>query len=332
MSWVIEALTHKGLGNAGLRSDMNEEVTDPIVMEALEWFVRMRDDKVTAADRQALEEWLARDDAHLAAWNHAQALWARFDIMQPEFDRMRRGRPLLSRRNFVLGSVAIVGGLGGLYALNQRGFFAEYKTDIGERRTIGLPDGSTVELGSYSALSTHFSETERRVELYRGEGFFDVSRDPARSFLVDAGGGNTRALGTKFDVKFVDDLVTVAVSEHAVQVQEDGFSNLRLEEGWQVSYGRNGLGQPTEASLDTVEAWRSDRIIFQDVPLRRVLAELERYRRGRIILMDSSIGDIPVTAIFETARTESALQTIADTLGIRLLNAANYVTLVYRSG
>ncbi|NLS18615.1 FecR family protein [Rhizobium sp. P40RR-XXII] len=311
---------------------MNEDATDPIVMEALEWFVRMRDDKVTGADRQAFEAWLTANEAHAAAWKHAQTLWARFDIMQPEFDRMRRGRPLLSRRNFILGSVAVIGGLGGLYAINQPGLFAEYKTDIGERMTIGLPDDSTVELGSYSALSAHFSETERRVELYRGEGFFDVSRDPARPFLVDAGGGSTRTLGTKFDVKFVDDLVTVAVSEHAVQVQGGSFSNLRLEEGWQVSYGRNGLGQPTEASLDTVQAWRSDRIIFQDVPLRRVLAELERYRRGRIILMDSSIGDIPVTAIFETARTESALETIADTLGIRLLSAANYVTLVYRAG
>ena len=311
---------------------MNEDATDPTIMEALEWFVRMRDDKVTAAERQAFEAWLAADEAHAEAWKHAQALWARFDIMQPEFDRLRRGPPLLSRRNFILGSVAMIGGLGGLFAIDQTGLFAEHKTDIGERRTISLPDGSTVELGSYSALSTHFSEMERRVELYRGEGFFDVSHDPARAFLVSAGDGTTQALGTKFDIKFVDDLVTVAVSEHAVQVQGRRFSNLRLEEGWQVSYGRDGLGQPTEASLDTVEAWRSDRIIFQDVPLRRVLAELERYRRGRIILMDSSIGDIPVTAIFQTARTESALQTIADTLGVRLLKAANYVTLVYRAG
>lgn len=310
---------------------MNEDATDPIVMEALEWFVRMRDDKVSKADRRAFDAWLAADEAHVAAWKYAEALWARFDIVQPEFDRLRRGRPLLSRRNLILGSAVLVGGLGGLYAISQPGLFAEYKTDIGERRTIALPDGSTVELGSYSALSTHFSETERRISLYRGEGFFEVSPDPARAFLVDAGGGTTRALGTKFDVKFVDDLVTVTVSEHAVQVQGD-FSNLRLEEGWQVSYGRDGLGQPAQASLDTAEAWRSDRIIFQDVPLRRVLAELERYRRGRIILMNDSIGNIPVTAIFETTRTDNALQTIADTLGIRLLNAANYVTLVYRAG
>ncbi|MFT3998824.1 MAG: FecR family protein [Rhizobium sp.] len=311
---------------------MSEDTTDPIVMEALEWFVRMRDDQVTAADRQAFEAWLAADASHVTAFEHAQALWARFDIMQPEFDRLRRGPPLLSRRGLMLSAVALLGGSAGLYALRRPDLFAEYTTDVGERRTIRLQDGSSVELGSYSALSTFFTETERRIELYRGEGFFDVSPDEKRAFRVNAGGGTTRALGTKFDLKFVDELVTVAVTEHAVQVETEGLSSLRLDEGWQVSYGRSGLGQPIEASLDTVEAWRSDRIIFQDVPLRRVLAELERYRRGRIILMSDGIGDIPVTAIFETKHTENALQTIADTLGIRLLSAANYVTLVYRAG
>jgi len=264
---------------------MSEDATDPIVMEALEWFVRMRDEKVTAADRQAFEAWLAADDAHAAAWKHAKALWARFDIMQPEFDRLRRGRSLLSRRNVMLGTIALIGGAGSLYALSQPGLFAEYTTDIGERRTIRLQDGSSIELGSYSALSTFFTGTERRIELYRGEGFFDVSPDPKRAFLVQAGGGTTRALGTKFDLKFVEDIVTVAVSEHAVQVQTESLANLQLEEGGQVSYGGGRLGEPIQASLDTVEAWRSDRIVFQDVPLRRVLAELERYRRGRIILM-----------------------------------------------
>lgn len=311
---------------------MNDDATDPTVMEALEWFVRLRDDKVSAADRQAFDIWIAADDSHAEALKHAQALWARFDIMQPEFDRMRRARSGITRRNLIMGSVAIFGGLGGLYALNQPGLYAQYKTDIGERRTIGLPDGTTIELGSYSALSTRFSEAERRIELYRGEGFFDVSPDPARPFLVHAGNGTSRALGTKFDVKFVDDLVTVAVSEHAVQVHGENLSNVRVDEGWQVNYGRSGLGQPVQASLDTVEAWRSDRIIFQDVPLRRVLAELERYRRGRIVLMSEAIGDIPVTAIFETSRADSALRTIADTLNIRLMDATNYVTLVYRAG
>lgn len=311
---------------------MRDEATDPIVMEALEWFVRMRDDKATAADRQAFEAWLATDETHAAAWEHAEALWRRLDIAQPEFDRIRRSPSILSRRNFMFGSVAVLGGLGGLFAYHRADLFAQYATDIGERRTFTLPDGSSVELGSYSALSTRFSESERHVDLFRGEGFFDAVSDQRRPFVVHAAGGATQALGTKFDVKYVEDIVTVAVNEHAVNVRTSGFPDVQLDEGWQVSYGRDGVGTPVQANFDTVEAWRRDRIVFQDVPLRRVLAELERYRRGKIVLTDSSVGNIPVTAIFNTKQADSALQTIADTLPIRVFNAAGYVAIVYPAG
>jgi transmembrane sensor len=78
-----------------------------------------------------------------------------------------------------------------------------------------------------------------------------------------------------------------------------------------------------------VAAWRRDRIVFEDTPLRRVLAELERYRRGRIILTSDRIGSIPVTAVFDTRQTEAALQTIAETLPIRIFHATGYVAFVY---
>jgi transmembrane sensor len=311
---------------------MREEATDPIVMEALEWSVRMRDDKATAADHEAFEAWLAADETHAAAWDHVEALWKRFDIAQPEFDRLRRPRTLLNRRNFLAGSAAIVVGAGGLYAIERPDLFANYVTGVAERKTFVLPDGSTVELGSYSALSANFTDDARRVDLYRGEGFFTVAADPRRPFAVHAADGVTQALGTRFDVKYLDDLVTIAVNEHAVNVHSGQFTDERVEEGWQVSYGSDGLGKPSQANFDAVEAWRRDRIVFQDAPLRRVLAELERYRRGRIILMDSSIGDIPVTAIFDAKQADGALRTIADTLQIRVFHAIGSVAIVYPAG
>ncbi len=311
---------------------MKDEATDPTTMEALEWLVRLRDDKVTAADKRAFEAWLAADAAHAAAWERAEALWKRLDIAQPEFDRIRRSEAFFSRRNFMFGSVLALAGAGGLYVYRRPDLFAQYKTDIGERRTIALPDGSTVELGSYSALSTRFTENRRHINLFRGEGFFDVAPDARRPFLVHAGNGSSQALGTKFDVKYVDDIVTVAVNEHAVKVRAAGSPSVKLDQGWEVSYGRNGVGTPVQADFDAVEAWRQDRIVFQDVPLRRVLAELERYRRGRIVLMDSGIGDIPVTAIFDARQADSALQTIADTLPIRVIDASGYMAIVYPAG
>ena len=307
---------------------MEDESIDPVVLEALEWFVRMRDDKTTAEDRRSFEAWLAEDPAHAAALAHAETLWQRLDIVKPELERLRRSQSVFSRRNVILGSAAVLIGTSAIYLRSRDDLFADHTTDVGERRTISLEDGSSVELGSYSALSVDFVPTHRRVRLHRGQAFFETVADTARPFLVDAANGTMQALGTRFDVKFVDDLVTVVVSEHAVLVR-GAFPAVTVEQGWQVSFGKGGDAALTRANLATAEAWRRDQIIFQDMPLRLVLAEIERYRRGRIVLMDDSLGAIPVTAIFSAKQPENALQALTDMLPIRLFRAGPLLTIVY---
>ena len=308
---------------------MRESQTDPTVLEALEWFVRMRDEKISDADRCAFQAWLDESEANVAAWERAEALWERFDIVQPEIQRIRRSQSLLNRRAVLFGGLVALTGAAGAYVVNRPDLFADYVTDVGERRTFKLLDGSMVELGSYSALSANFTEGSRQLFLYRGQAFFDVAA-AENPFIVNVAGGATQALGTRFDLKYVDDQVTVTVSEHAVSVRMGVSPALTVKQGWQVAYGSgSGLGQVTQADLASAEAWRRDRIVFQDVPLRRVLVELERYRRGRIVLMDKSLGDTPVTAIFDARQVDGALQTIADTLPIRLLHATRYMTIVY---
>lgn len=307
---------------------MGKHTTDPILLEALEWLVRLRD--AQAGDRSAFETWLGQGDAQVAAWSEAQALWTRFDIVQPEIERFRpQHRTGLSRRNVLLGCGAALVGAGALHLAGRGDLFADVTTDVGERRSWTFADGSAVELGSHSALSVDFSSSLRRVRLHRGEGFFDVADDPARPFAVTAADGTTTALGTKFDVKYVDELVTVTASEHGVMVRVGAARAVEVRQGWQVSYGRGEVSGVTRADLASVGAWRQDRIVFQDVPLRRVLAELERYRRGRIILMSESAGSIPVTAVFNTTQPDDALGTIASTLPIRISYATNYLALVH---
>jgi len=309
---------------------MPDETTDPKIREALEWFVRMRDDKASPADRQAFEAWLNEDEQNPAALAQAEALWKRFDIVQPEIEQFRRSRTQRTRRGVLLGCAGMLVGASGLYLMNRPDLFADHITDVGERRTVTLADGSMIELGSYSALSVNFSMAARQIVVHRGEALFDVATDAARPFVVEAGDGTAQALGTRFDLKYVDDLVTVAVDKHAVLVRTGARPSTRIDEGWQASYIRGGALSPiTQADLETTLAWRQDRIIFQDVPLRRVLSELERYRRGRIVLMDSKTGDIPVTAIFSTRQIDNALQTIESTMPVRILRATPFVTVVY---
>ncbi len=308
---------------------MAEYETDPTYIEALEWFVRMTDKGFTSADRIAFDRWIGEDPSHAEAFQRAEMLWKRFDIVVPEYRQLRAsGR--IGRRSVVLGGFALLVGAPTFYGLSRNGLFADYKTDVAERRSIALSDGSMVELGGYSALSSEFDGRQRRVVLHRGQAFFKVAADPTRPFVVQAANGTARALGTQFDIRLTGDGAVVSVIEHAVEVRGHETSAITVGAGWQVTYDSTGIGPTTQIDIETVQAWRSNRLVFEDVPLRQVITEIERYRRGRILLADSTIGDIPITAVFDTAQMDSVLVHMAETLPVEIINAHGYIAVLYR--
>ena len=93
-----------------------------------------------------------------------------------------------------------------------------YSTDIGERRSITLADGSTVDLNARSQLRVEFSKTERRVELLDGQALFQVTKDMQRPFIVHSGDAMVRAVGTQFDVYRKTHGTTITVLEGRVAV------------------------------------------------------------------------------------------------------------------
>jgi transmembrane sensor len=85
-----------------------------------------------------------------------------------------------------------------------------------------------------------------------------------------------------------------------------------------VRADRGSLGDVREADLERVEAWRQDRLAFHETPLGDVVADLQRYRTGLIVLTGARLGDIPVSAAFETGQADAAIDTLAATLPIRI--------------
>jgi transmembrane sensor len=96
--------------------------------------------------------------------------------------------------------------------------FPSFRTDIGERRSITLADGSTVDLNARSRLRIEFSKKERRVSLLEGQALFQVSKDKNRPFIVSSGDAMVRAVGTQFDVYRKATGTTVTVLEGRVAV------------------------------------------------------------------------------------------------------------------
>lgn len=75
------------------------------------------------------------------------------------------------------------------------------RTDVGELREVTLADGSRVVLDTATRLETAYGNTERHLNLPSGRARFDVSHGDPRPFIVDAGGLEVHATGTRFDVR-----------------------------------------------------------------------------------------------------------------------------------
>lgn len=315
---------------------MQAQDGDPLIEEALRWLVVLQDSGASDADRAAFAAWLAADPRHAAAWERAERVWTRVGRFGPAFrasqgapgrpaaDAGRAGRPSgdapakADRRRFLQAAAAVAAvAVPAAVLVSRPGLLADHATAVGERRTVTLEDGSTVELAGSSSLSVDFSAVARRIVLHDGEAFFDVARDGTRPFEVEAADGTTRALGTAFDVKRQGSDVTVAVVEHTVQVTAGGGVAV-VGQGQQVRYGARRLGRVHDADISHVEAWRRDRLIFYETPLGEVIADLERYRGGRIVMTDARLRGIPVTAVFDARQADAALDTIADSLSIRV--------------
>lgn len=333
---------------------MQEQRPDPLIEEALRWLVILKDKGASDADRQAFDRWLKEDARHEAAWRRAQQTWMRVGKIGPAFRNREQARPqpdnarldvtpppratlsrsapvyrIGGRRRFLYAAAAVTAvAVPTALVLSRPGLFADYETRVGERRTISLEDGSTVELAGASSLSVDFAANARRINLHDGEAFFTVAADAARPFIVTAASGQTEALGTAFDIKRQGEAVTVAVTEHSVAVSVDGAGRTVVNAGQQVRYGRRLLGPLRDSEPDQVEAWRRDRLIFQEAPLGEVVADLERYRGGRIVFTDERLQAIPVTAVFDAAQADAALDTIAATLPIRMRRVAGLLVVL----
>ncbi len=311
---------------------------------ALEWFVVLRDDEVTDGQRRAYAAWRAADPEHERACAELERIWGALDALAPNANTViapditgstivslatseRPGKPTTLRsRHLALAASLLLAVAVGWQSL-PIGLWSDYRTSIGEHKLVTLDDGSEVELGGASALDVTYTAQERKVTLIAGEAFFTVAKDPARPFVVRAAGGEVLVRGTAFNVKIGTD-VSVAVTHNTVEVKAADHAPVRVIQGQGVHYDARMVSPVAAVDLDAVQAWRQGQLVFHDARLADVLAELQRYRHGYIQLLGSDLADRRVTAVFDATRPDAALNTMAESLDLRLYRATDLLIAI----
>lgn len=302
------------------------------VSDAASRWVTARDaGMMTDSDERELAAWLAADPRHARAFAQVEALWgtisggqvkaalrSRYADSVPTGEASRR-RPRLSR--WVAPALAasfaaiVVGGINDW----PTWLGADAMTATGERRDVSLADGSLVQLNTGSAIAIDLSGGRRIVRLLKGEAAFTVAADSARPFTVEAGGGSTTALGTRFIVRREGEETDVTVTEHRVRVAwpaPEPAVTRDLEEGEATSYGPGGIAGTRSVDANAADAWTRGLLVFVDRPLGEVVGELNRYHPGYIGVIGQDLAERRVSGGFRTDDPVGAIDTLQHTLGV----------------
>ncbi|MEE4450572.1 FecR family protein [Novosphingobium resinovorum] len=320
-------------------SDDNDQMDDP-ELAAAEWVVRLGDGPLDPGSRREFDAWLAASPDHAAAFKHAQAAWgqmgklgqapgslARHSVRAstsaaPVPPRRRRFAPL----GAMAASVAIAVGISSAWLGDPITYLrADHRTAIARTGSFTLPDGSRVDLGPSSAIALNYDEQERRVELLSGVAYFTAvpkAQAGGRPFVVEAANGTSQALGTRFQVDRLSDGAAVTVMEHdvAVSAADNARRSRRvvLSPGQKVHYdAAGGLYAATPANPELALAWRQGRLVFDREPLAEVVAELNRYRAGRIMVIGDRLAAEKVSGVFDAKDIDGALDALAAETGAR---------------
>lgn len=318
---------HQGPADPGGGGVAGSEETDidgeDLVYEAAAgWVARLSSSDSTDADRRAFEKWRSANPAHAEAYAEMDAMWHKLGRLPDP--RRRPGTPK------TLTTIAIVALVAGALVY-QQGLFDWLRADlwsgVGNVEHARLADGSRVDLNTDTAIALHFTEQERGIELLRGEASFDVVPDPDRPFTVRSNGLSIRAVGTRFFVRADGSENPVGVAEGRVDVSAAGHRAI-VTAGEAVKISADTTLSVTTADVERRMAWRDGRLIFAGQPLSTVLAELDRYRHGRILLMEYRLGERRVTGAFDLHDTDEALDVLAATMGVRVRRLSPLLVLV----
>lgn len=317
---------------------------------AADWLVRLHDAPGDEALAVAWLQWCEEDPRNLQEFRSAQSVWHAANPSAPPMPAMPEPMltpppPLqhgLSRRSWLglAATVLMALAVGStVYLRSNDELLQSYATPIAGTGSSVLPDGSRVELGADSRITTRYTARQRSISVDFGEAYFLVAKDPARPFLVDAGDMKVTAVGTAFNVRRNHDRVVIAVSEGRVQLDNNSESTDQatpskatpLVAGQQAIYSHESRTVTiADIKAADVASWRSGVLKYMHEPLGSVAQDLSRYHNKRIVISDARLSAMPFTGTVFSTRIGDALTALESVFPLRVEERADAIELTPR--
>ncbi len=338
------------------------ETTPAIDRAAAAWLGRI-DAGLSPLEQKELARWQAADPRHARALARQEKTWQFFDrpkgAQAEALVEALAGARVRRRRRRVAGAAAVLMVCLAVAGVWERVWSPAGQPPVAARVVLPekriLPDGSSVELRPGAELAVEFSPEWRRVRLNRGEALFQVAKNPARPFVVAAGGVEFRAVGTAFSVDYSTQSVALLVTEGRVAVSTGEVDPVAAGGGAAVEPGpkaeaftvdagervvvnlaaaRPAMERPVAVPAAEVAErldWRGARLEFTDNPLGEAVELFNRHSgdQAKLVIDPGSpgLGDLQISGYFRARNVDAFLILLDQTLGIEARREGDRIIL-----
>lgn len=183
-------------------------------------------------------------------------------------------------------------------------------------RKITMPDGTIIWLNRNSRLefdNQQYNHTQRYVKL-SGEGFFEVTKDASKPFIVETGNIHTRVLGTAFNIEAYQHESEIRVSlVHGKVALEDKVKALTaiLAPNQTMRYSRQTKDwQLSPMAVDNIHAWTTGALVFNELPLEEAIERIGDKYHLSVVYDKKLLRNKRITATFTVNDWQSALHNV----------------------
>lgn len=289
--------------------------------QARAWIVRLKSGGATEQDLLRLARWRACSPAAEAAFAEARLMWGRLGpaLAADADSRVAPFRPRLSRRAILgAGGGAIAAGIGGVAYMGGLGRDAPgvnlIATAKGERRRVVIAAGAMADLNTGTRVRIWSGADGDGLELLAGEVLLTLT-SLARPviFVAKVGGAFATAEAAQFLMRRKGGDGSILCLQGRVQVK-DASRAFTLEPRSLLRMDADGPVVTHASDVEDVVAWRSGQLVYEDRALADVVEELNRYRKGRIIVRGDALARRRVSGVVHLDRIDGALTNFARSL------------------
>jgi len=180
--------------------------------------------------------------------------------------------------------------------------------------------GVTIEMNARTALSL----VTGAAALVTGEAF--VAIRGGRLFSIRVGDERWSGKDAEFNVRVGAHSIRITCLSGRLLRTSGSPQPLVHNQQYVAEPGKAGRVTPMDPGL--AEGWRRGLLVYRDTPLAEVIEDINRYRPGRIILANASIGDRPVSGMFHIAQIDNAVEQLQQLLSMNVTELAGGVVVL----